>query len=271
MRDYCLNNILKIKQMNTPKLNIELIDNFLSKNNVITNIDIVPCPMVILMSLTLEVFMNKKARAILETPIDEEMDVRGLLNANKHIMDIDKFASHESLTNKSLIINLLSGKEIRIEYSFNRLKDDILGLIYFITFNKKELSIPSESVFSMSMVKEDISKLKDNLNNEGKEVLNEILKQYFNKEHKQLSLEDLVNYEKELQIIQKEFPLLSRREVLLCGLLVHDMEFNDIAALTNRSLNSIFVTIHRINKKTNIPNKTELTNVLKKIINNNID
>lgn len=257
--------------MNTPKLNIELIDNFLSKNNVITNIDIIPCPMVILLSLTQEIFMNERARDILEIPIDEEIDAKGLLNANRHILDIDKFASHESLTNKILILRLLNGKEIRVEYSFNRLKDDVLGLIYFITFNNKELSIPSESVFSMSMVKEDISKLKDNLNNEGKEVLNEILKQYFNKEQKQLSLEDLVNYEKELQIIQKEFPLLSRREVLLCGLLAHDMEFNDIATLTNRSLNSIFVTIHRINKKTNISNKTELTNILKKIINNNID
>ena len=75
-----------------------------------------------------------------------------------------------------------------------------------------------------------------------------------------------LEYKKELQIIQKEFPVLSRREVLLCGLLLNDIDFNDIAKLTNRSLNSVFVTVHRINKKTNIPNKNELSRVLKEIV-----
>ncbi|NLX80953.1 MAG: hypothetical protein GXZ03_05265 [Proteiniphilum sp.] len=252
--------------MSTPKLNIQLSDNFLTKSVVDTDINILPFPLAMYLSLTHEVYINELAKDILEISEEKKLDARKLFNANTEIFNISKETIPQSISNKYAKLVLPNNKEIGIIYSYNTLQDNTLGTIYFITFTKKEIETPTDSVFSMSLVKDEISKLKDNLNNEGKSLLNDILKQYFNKDQKQLSLEDLVNYEKELQIIQKEFPVLSRREVLLCGLLVHDMDLGDIATMTNRSLNSIFVTIHRINKKTDISNKNELTKVLQKLI-----
>lgn len=254
--------------MNTPKFKIEFSDNFLAKNIVDTDFNIIPHPVVIYLSLTQEIFMNDKASIILNPTNDDSFDVRILLDINKHLFeDIEEKKSNSSSKNE-IKLTLLNGKEIRLEFSYNILNDDTLGPIYFAAFIKNTVEVPVESVFSMSMVKDEILKLTDSLNNEGKKKLNDILKQYFNKEQKHLSLDDLVNYEKELQIIQKEFPVLSRREVLLCGLIAHDMELSDIATITNRSLNSVFVTVHRINKKTNINNKVELTKALRSLINN---
>ena len=100
-------------------------------------------------------------------------------------------------------------------------------------------------------------------------MLENILKKYFREEsNQQLTLDDLVYYEKELRIIQKAYPLLSHREVILCGLLVNDMDSKDIASITNRTLDSVFVTIHRINKKLDFLNKKQLVNTLKELIRN---
>jgi DNA-binding CsgD family transcriptional regulator len=99
-------------------------------------------------------------------------------------------------------------------------------------------------------------------------MLDSMMKKYFRDENQQLTLDDIVYYEKELRVIQKAFPTLSHREVILCGLLVNNMETKDIATITNRTLDSVFVTIHRINKKLNILNKKELLDTLKEVVNN---
>lgn len=46
------------------------------------------------------------------------------------------------------------------------------------------------------------------------------------------------------------------------------METKDIASITNRSIDSVFVTIHRINKKLNLVNKKDLTETLKEVVYN---
>jgi DNA-binding CsgD family transcriptional regulator len=69
-----------------------------------------------------------------------------------------------------------------------------------------------------------------------------------------------------LRKIQQAFPSLSHREVILCGLLVNDMETKNIASITNRTVDSIFVTIHRINKKLNFLNKKDLMDNLKEVV-----
>ena len=98
------------------------------------------------------------------------------------------------------------------------------------------------------------------------------MKKYFREEtNQQLTLDDLVYYEKELKIIQKAFPLLSHREVILCGLLVNDIDSKDIASITNRTIDSVFVTIHRINKKLDFINKKQLVDTLKELVSSNIE
>ena len=252
--------------MKTPNLNIELSDNFLTKSSFATDINIIPNPVAIYLPLTQEVFLNNMAYKTLDLPQDERIDMRDFLESNKHLIQFARESYSNILQNKRVILNLPNNTTQQIEFSFSISKDDVLGHIYFVTFKKISYSAPINTVFSLSMVKEEISKLKENLNSEGKNALSKILKEYFNEENKQLSLEDMVNYEKELQIIQRKFPVLSRREVIICGLLLNNMDLEDIAKTTDRTLNSVFVTIHRINKKTDIPNKNELVRILQETI-----
>ncbi len=256
--------------MNIPRLHIELVDNLLSKNMIATDINVIPHATLIYLSLTQEVGINDMARDILEISNNEDLYIIEWLKKNKHLLELKNEDDQITSRNRKISITLLNGKSINIVYRLTITKDDILGPVFFVTFHKEERKASIDSTYNLYTLKEEIGKLKSNLDNIGKEKLSEILKLYFDKENKQLSLDDLVNYEKELQAIQKAFPLLSRREVLLCGLLANEMELPDIAAVTNRSLNSVFVTVHRINRKLDIPNKTALQKVLQDIISNDV-
>ena len=126
------------------------------------------------------------------------------------------------------------------------------------------------SISSLYSIKDEIAKLKPYLNRTGKSLHEGIMKKYFREEtNQQLTLDDLVYYEKELKIIQNAFPLLSHRVVILCGLLVNDIDSKDIASITNRTIDSVFVTIHRINKKLDVLNKKQLVDTLKDLVNRN--
>mgnify|MGYP001325777450 CR=1 FL=1 len=254
--------------MNTPLLHIKLVDNLLSKDTITTDINVIPHATAVYLSLTQEIGMNDMAREILEISESEEIYIIEWLKKNNHLLDFKINDLSNTVSNKKIAITLLNGKTINLVYRLTITKDDILGPVFFITFNKEQRKAAIDKTYNLYTLKEEVGKLKSNLDKEGKEILSQILKEYFDEENKQLSLEDLVNYEKELQAIQKAFPLLSRREVLLCGLLANDMDLNDIATVTNRSLNSVFVTVHRINKKLDIPNKNELFRILKETINN---
>lgn len=85
-------------------------------------------------------------------------------------------------------------------------------------------------------------------------------------ENQDLTIDDLVYYEKELRIFEKKLPMLTHREVILCGLLINYVDTKEISTITNRSLDSVFVTIHRINKKLNLQNKKELVHLLEAIL-----
>lgn len=97
-------------------------------------------------------------------------------------------------------------------------------------------------------------------------MVESLMKKYFRDENQQLTLDDIVYYKNEIREIQKAFPSLSHREVILCGLLINNMETKDIASITNRTIDSVFVTIHRINKKLNLTNKKDLIETLKEIV-----
>ncbi len=254
--------------MKTPKLKIELSDNFLTKSIFSTDINIFPSPLVIYIPLTQEFFLNDLAYNELDIPKDEVINMRDFISSNQHLLKIDTDNSTHKFKDNTTI-NLFNKRTYHIKFNFNVSKDDVLGHIYFITFEKVELKSSVNTLYSLSMVKEEISKLRSNLNFEGKEKLEYILKEYFDDDSKQhLSLEELVNYEKQIKIIQKNFTVLSRREVIICTLLLNNLELTDIAKTINRSINSIFVIVHRINRKLDIPNKDELVRRLREVMDN---
>ena len=115
-------------------------------------------------------------------------------------------------------------------------------------------------------MKNEIAQLKPFLNTTGISKLNKINETFFGNKNKTLILEDMVSYEDELQAIQKEFSTLSSREVLICVLLYNNLSIDDIAKLLNRTLNSVSVTIHRINRKLNLANRNELIQKIREVI-----
>ena len=162
---------------------------------------------------------------------------------------------------------LFNGKHEIMNYSLTRIKNPKLGKISIIHFSKASEKYSIASISSLYSIKDELAKLKPYLNRTGKLMHEAIMKKYFREEsNQQLTLDDLVYYEKELRIIQKAYPLLSHREVILCGLSVNDMESKDIASITNRALDSVFVTIHRINKKLDFENRKHLVDTLKDLI-----
>ena len=162
---------------------------------------------------------------------------------------------------------LFNGKHEIMNYSMTRIKSPVYGKISIIHFSKASEKYSVASISALYSIKDEVAKLKPYLNRTGKSMHEAIMKKYFREEsNQQLTLDDLVYYEKELRIIQKAYPLLSHREVILCGLLVNDMESKDIASITNRTLDSVFVTIHRINKKLDLLNKKHLVDTLKELI-----
>jgi DNA-binding CsgD family transcriptional regulator len=154
-----------------------------------------------------------------------------------------------------------------MNYSLSRISNPLYGEVYIIYFSKASEKYSIASISSLYSVKEEIAKLKPYLNRTGKSMHESLMKKYFREVNQQLTLDDLVYYERELRIIQKAYPLLSHREVILCGLLVNDMDSKDIASITNRTLDAVFVTIHRINKKLDILNKKQLIDTLKGLVN----
>jgi DNA-binding CsgD family transcriptional regulator len=146
------------------------------------------------------------------------------------------------------------------------IKNTYLGNIYILNFTKSIEKYSAASISSLYNIKDEISKLKPYLNRTGRNMVESLMKKYFRDENQQLTLDDIVYYKNEIREIQKAFPSLSHREVILCGLLINNMETKDIASITNRTIDSVFVTIHRINKKLNLTNKKDLIETLKEIV-----
>lgn len=46
----------------------------------------------------------------------------------------------------------------------------------------------------------------------------------------------------------------------------YDIDTKDIGTITNRTLDSVFVTIHRINRKLNLENKKELICMMRNLL-----
>lgn len=253
--------------MHNHRIQIGIDKKYQSDDNILINIDEIPFATALFFTRTKEVILNKRAYDILEMKEDEKFDLFTWNKINPYVKDIIRAKDEDVVIDKKAHIILLNGKHEILNYSMTRIYNTKLGEIDIIHFSKASDKYLVASISSLYSIRDEIVKLKPFLNRSGKTILDSIMKKYFREEtNQQLTLDDLVYYEKELRIIQNAFPILSNREVILCGLLVNDMDSKDIASITNRTLDSVFVTIHRINKKLDLLNKKQLVDTLKELI-----
>lgn len=181
--------------------------------------------------------------------------------------DMVKKYGEAKVFDQKVQVLLFNGKQEILKYSSGRTVIPSLGSIYLIQFDKLHDNQSVSSATFLSSLKEELIHIKPYLNRNGKSMYRKIMKKYFGEDNRQLTLDDLVHYEKELRVIQQAYPMLTHRELILCSLLVNDHEINEIALITNRTPESVSVTIHRINKKLDITSRKELIDTLKGLIN----
>lgn len=253
--------------MRTQRIQIGAEKKYQSEENIIVNINEIPFATALYITNSREVILNKRACDILGMKENEVFDFNAWKRINPYLGDIIKKLEDDIVIDQKAHIILLNGKHEIVNYSMSRIHNPKLGEIAIIHFSKASEKYLVASISSLYSIRDEVVKLKPYLNRTGKNMLDNIIKKYFREENnQQLTLDDLVYYEKELRLIQKAYPILSHREVILCGLIANDMDSKDIASITNRTLDSVFVTIHRINKKLDMHNKKQLVDTLKELV-----
>ena len=254
--------------MRAQRFQIGIDNKYQLEENIVVNIDEIPFATALFISNSSEVILNKRAYEILGMKENEVFDLTTWKRINPYLKDVMKKLDEDVVIDQKAHVILFNGKHEILNYSMTKIHNPKLGEISIIHFSKASEKYLVASISSLYSIRDEVAKLKPFLNRTGKTMLDNIMKKYFREEtNQQLTLDDLVYYEKELRIIQKAFPILSHREVILCGLLVNDMDSKDIASITNRTLDSVFVTIHRINKKLDLLNKKQLVDTLKELVN----
>lgn len=239
-------------------------------NNVLLTLNAIPYSTIIYTAMTDKVYLNKFAMECLEIKESDTFDLNRWRKLNPHLTEIGKKIDKDILFDQKTLITFHNGKKEMINFNISLLRNTGIGDIYIIYFNKASAKYAVSSISSLYMIRDEVKKLKPYLNNTGKSMLDELMNKYFYDERKSLTIEDLTYYEKEMHAIQSSFPFLSHQEIIICSLLVNNMDNNEISALTKKSLNSIFVMIHRLNKKLNVKDRTELMRLLHGIVENRI-
>lgn len=252
--------------MRTQKFQVEVGKECQSNNKIVVDINQIPYPTAVYIPSKEEVILNRRAYETLGMNEREIFDLTTWRKINPYLGDCYKKINEDIVNDQKVHVILLNGKHEIMNYSLTRIDNLLLGKVYIIHFTKASEKYSVASISSLYSIKEEVAKLKPYLNRTGKVMHENLMKKYFREENQQLTLDDLVYYERELRIIQKAYPSLSHREVILCGLLVNDMDSKDIASITNRTLDAVFVTIHRINKKLDIINKKQLVDTLKELV-----
>lgn len=256
--------------MRVPRVEIETGESHLLNKKIITDLNIIPHPCAIYILKSQEIHMNAYTFDLLGLKGEQNFDINKFLTINPHLQSLLYKKDFSNITFLHKVkIKLFNGKYDSINLRAQLIPDQEIGKVYFISLSRAEASSSVNPMFSLYLVKNEIDQLKPYLSETGMAKLDKIIKAYFSEKSKTLILEDLIVYEKELQVIQKKLPELSSREVLLCVLLLNNLSLNEIATLTNRTLNSVSVNIHRINKKLNLLNKNELITKLQEIANLN--
>jgi len=89
----------------------------------------------------------------------------------------------------------------------------------------------------------------------------EVQKLFVDKKMKKYMFQNYLD-EDEIVKLSKKYPILSYKELIVCGLIVLKMSTHEIAVLTGRSLNSIYVVKYRMYKKFDLNSCKELYQLL---------
>lgn len=250
-----------------PDLQIEFKEDILEAISLPIKIDDIPYPAVLYFPSTDDFFVNKQAYSVLGIKSSNSSDVRKWWKMNPKLSQIIKLIKTGTISNQKYHVVLYNGKQDIVNFSSSLVSSSLMGDAYLIQISKASDKCSMCAIATTLSLKEEIVKLKPYLNKTGRTIFDKIMSEYFTeKDNKHLTLDDLVYYEKELRIIQKTYPFLSNREVILCTLLVNNMSSSNIANITNRTEGAVFVTIHRINKKLNLNNKNELIQILRDLV-----
>lgn len=252
--------------MRTQKFEVKVGREYQANDRIVVDINEIPYPTAVYVSSKDEVILNRRAYETLGMNEGEVFDLITWKKINPYLSDVIKKLDKDIINDQKVHVILFNGKHEIMNYSLTRITNPLLGEISIIHFSKASEKYSVASISSLYSIKEEVAKLKPYLNRTGKIMHESLMKKYFRMENQQLTLDDMVYYERELRIIQKAYPSLSHREVILCGLLVNDMDSKDIASITNRTLDAVFVTIHRINRKLDILNKKQLIDTLKELV-----
>lgn len=247
-------------------LNIEIGDNQKPNGSLIVDINELPHPVAIYFADDETIVLNRFAKHALGLKEKMAFSLRDWLKINPYLRDLIRMNEQEVVLNQKTHIVLLNKKHFFVNYSYRCFTDLTFGKIFLINFSKASVKYSVSSISALYSIKADLLKLKPFLNKFGKKLFDSIIDKYFRVENQDLTIDDLVYYEKELRIFEKKLPMLTHREVILCGLLINYVDTKEISTITNRSLDSVFVTIHRINKKLNLQNKKELVHLLEAIL-----
>lgn len=253
--------------MEVPKIEINIYSDKFMVGSLFTDLNIIPYPCAIYIEKSKKIYLNIYTAELLGLKQNERFDIEKFLVLNPSLQSIlhkDEFSNINAF--RKVKLKLFNDKyeniSIRVQSVDNKKGDKT----YFIFISKTDSGSDVNSMFSLYLMKNEIAQLKPFLNTIGISKLNKINETFFGNKNKILILEDMVSYEDELQAIQKEFSTLSSREVLICVLLYNNLSINDIAKLLNRTLNSVSVTIHRINRKLNLANRNELIQKIREVI-----
>lgn len=211
------------------------------------------------------VIINKSAHSLLGLRDNQEFNIDKWKSINPQIGTFLKNIKSNTITDQRMLLTLFNGKKEIIAFNVSIIENGD-EKTYIIQFRNATDKYSVCSLSSFHTVEEDIRKLMPYLNNTGKSILKEVLQKHFKDNSSPQIAEDLIYYEREIRIIDQKCPELSHHEIIICGLLLNDMDNNEISTLTKRSLNSIFVAIHRINKKLNVKDRKELVLKLLNII-----
>lgn len=237
-----------------------------SNDTVAIDINDLPFPIAIYIFSTNRVILNEPALELLGMKSNEAFDLATWNRINPFTKDILTKHGRGDVTDQKVQVMLFNGKLEVMRYSLGTVLSPLLGAVYIIYFSKVSDKSSAASFSFIHSIKDELAQLKPYLNRTGKTMHRALMKKYFGEENKQLTLNDLVAYEKELRIIQRAYPSLTHREEILCCLLVNDLDIYEIALATNRTPESVSVTIHRINKKLGFMNRKELINALKDLV-----
>lgn len=249
--------------MQSSELKIDIEYEQKLKKGVLLTIDSIPYATAIYILNNDCIHFNKLALNTLEINKTEDFDIVNWRKRNPYIEQvIRRLTNNNILLDQKVLIVLNSGKKEIMNFNLSVLRNTTIGHIYVIYFNKVSTKYSASVMSSLHSIKEEVRKLAPFLNKAGKELLTEITEKYFTDHDKSLGINHLMYYEKEIFIIQESFPFLKHHEIIICSLLINNMDDSDISFLTKKSLNSIYVTVHRIKKKMNVKNRTELRRLL---------